>query len=85
MDKEIAADYSNVQEMARQLKLSESAYRRTMVLAGLTPDKDDWLRHIDRFLLALGTLLVLALLVIAQVAGAAWWLRQVALRWEAGA
>ena len=29
-----------------------------------------------------GSLLVLALLVIAQVAGAAWWLRQVARRWE---
>jgi len=29
-----------------------------------------------------GSLLVLALLLIAQVAGAAWWLRQVARRWE---
>ena len=29
-----------------------------------------------------GSLLVLAILVIAQVAGAAWWLRQVARRWE---
>jgi uncharacterized membrane protein len=29
-----------------------------------------------------GSLLILALLVIAQVAGAAWWLRQVAQRWE---
>jgi len=30
-----------------------------------------------------GSLLILSLMVIAQVAGAAWWLRQVALRWEA--
>ena len=29
-----------------------------------------------------GSLLVLAILVMAQVAGAAWWLRQVARRWE---
>ena len=31
-----------------------------------------------------GSLLVLAALVIAQVAGAAWWLREIARRWEAG-
>lgn len=31
-----------------------------------------------------GGLLVLAVLVIAQVAGAAWWLRHVAQRWETG-
>ena len=30
-----------------------------------------------------GSLLFLAMLIIAQVAGAAWWLRQVAHRWEA--
>ena len=29
-----------------------------------------------------GSLLILALLVVAQVAAAAWWLRQVARRWE---
>jgi uncharacterized membrane protein len=32
-----------------------------------------------------GGLLFVALLLIAQVAGAAWWLRQVAQRWETGA
>ena len=31
-----------------------------------------------------GGLLVLAILLIAQVAGAAWWLRQVSRRWETG-
>jgi len=36
-----------------------------------------------RYMLAdTGSLLILAILVIAQVAGAAWWLRQIAQRWE---
>ena len=35
----------------------------------------------DLFIL-ICSLLILAILVIAQVAGAAWWLRQIAQRWE---
>ncbi|MEW8550235.1 MAG: DUF2157 domain-containing protein, partial [Candidatus Thiodiazotropha endolucinida] len=60
MHKEIIADYANVQELAQQLKLSEAAYRRAMTLAGLAPDQTSWLRHIDRFLIALGALLIVA-------------------------
>jgi uncharacterized membrane protein len=45
-------------EMAQHLKLTEPAYQRAMILAGLTPSRNDWLLYIDRFLLALGALLV---------------------------
>lgn len=60
MHKEIAADYTNVQELARQLKLNDTAYRRAMDIAGLTPDRSGWLRQLDRFLLTLGILLIVA-------------------------
>ncbi|MEW8682999.1 MAG: DUF2157 domain-containing protein [Candidatus Thiodiazotropha endolucinida] len=60
MHKEIIADYANVQELVQQLKLSEAAYRRAMTLAGLVPDQTSWLRHIDRFLIALGASLIVA-------------------------
>ncbi|MCU7812535.1 MAG: DUF2157 domain-containing protein [Candidatus Thiodiazotropha sp. (ex Notomyrtea botanica)] len=60
MHKEIIAGYSDVQELAQELKLSEAAYRRAMTLAGLAPDQTGWLRHIDRFLIALGALLIVA-------------------------
>lgn len=60
MRKEPFVNFSTLLEIAQRLKLDESAYRRALVLAGLTPTPADWQRSIDRFLLALGALLMLA-------------------------
>ena len=60
MPGQIPASYSNVQESAEQLRLSASAYRRALELAGLNPARDDWLQHIDRFLLSAGAILIVA-------------------------
>ncbi len=60
MHKETLADYPTVQELAQRLRLDEKGYRRALALSGLRPDPADWRRHIDRFLLAFGTLLILA-------------------------
>ena len=42
------------------LGLSEAAYRRALEVAGLAPSRSDWLRNINRFLIAVGTLLIVA-------------------------
>ncbi|MGB5775824.1 MAG: DUF2157 domain-containing protein [Sedimenticolaceae bacterium] len=60
MQHETAASYAKVLEMAQQLNLSPAAYRRAIELAGLTPDRADWLLYIDRFLIAVGALLIVA-------------------------
>ena len=60
MPGETPAAYSNVQEMAEQLKLSAVAYRRAVDIAGLSPDRARWLRYIDRFLSAVGAALIVA-------------------------
>ncbi len=60
MARKIPASYSNLQESAEQLHLSAGAYHRALVLAGLTPERDDWLGYIDRFLLIAGAILVVA-------------------------
>ena len=60
MHQETTASYANVHEMARQLKLNAAAYRRAIEIARLAPDRADWLRHIDRFLIAIGALLIVA-------------------------
>ena len=60
MRQETAASYANLQEMAQQLNLSPAAYRRAIEVAGLTPNRADWLRYIDRFLVAVGALLIVA-------------------------
>ncbi|MCU7844450.1 MAG: DUF2157 domain-containing protein [Candidatus Thiodiazotropha sp. (ex Monitilora ramsayi)] len=60
MHKEIQASYANLQEMARRLKLSEKAYRRAVALARLTPNRTGWFTLMDRFLLTLGALLIVA-------------------------
>jgi hypothetical protein len=51
---------STLLEIAQRLKLDESACRRTLMLAGLTPTLADWQRYVDRFLPALGALPMLA-------------------------
>lgn len=60
MRRQTLASYSNVQESAEQLRLSAAAYRRAIELARLTPARDDWLQHIDRFLLSAGAILIVA-------------------------
>ena len=55
-----AASHGNVNELAAELRLSDAAYQRAIALAGLIPDRSDWLRYIDHFLIAVGALLVVA-------------------------
>ncbi|MCZ6854229.1 MAG: DUF2157 domain-containing protein [Gammaproteobacteria bacterium] len=55
-----AASYSNVQELANELGLSEQAYERALQFAELLPSRTDWLRHISRFLAVIGALLIVA-------------------------
>jgi len=60
MPRDTAASYANVQEMAEQLNLSASAYWRAIEVAQLRPDREDWFRYVDRFLVAIGALLIVA-------------------------
>ena len=60
MPRDTAASYADVQEMAEQLNLNARAYRRAVEIARLRPDRGDWLRHIDRFLIAIGAALIVA-------------------------
>ena len=60
MPRQIRASYSHLQDSAEQLHLSADAYRRALELAGLNPARDDWLQHIDRFLLSAGAILIIA-------------------------
>ena len=60
MHQKTAATYANVQDMARKLHLSPAAYRRAIEVARLAPDRSDWLHYIDRFLIAVGALLIVA-------------------------
>lgn len=60
MRKVADAEYASVLEMAQQLKLSPAAYLRAMQIACLTPDRAGWVRYIDRFLIVVGTALVVA-------------------------
>lgn len=55
-----SASHSNVQELAVELKLSESAYSSALQLAGLAADRSDWLRYINHFLMTVGALLIVA-------------------------
>lgn len=55
-----AASHGNVHELAAELRLDRAAYARARDIAGLTPDRNDWLRYIDRFLTAVGALLIVA-------------------------
>jgi len=54
------ANYANVHELAAELAFSEAAYARALELAALQPEKRDWLRYVDRFLMALGVALICA-------------------------
>lgn len=54
------ATYGNVHELAAVLPLDAAAYRRAVELAGLEPDRSSFLRYLDRFLAAAGTLLIVA-------------------------
>ena len=60
MPKDTAASYANLEEMAEQLRLSEAGYRRATEIARLAPDRDRLLRQIDRFLIAVGAVLIVA-------------------------
>lgn len=54
------ASYGHVNELAAELGLSETAYRRALEIAGLSPSRSDWVRGIDHFLIAVGALLIVA-------------------------
>jgi uncharacterized membrane protein len=56
----IAASHSNVQELATRLGLSEDAFSRALQFAELTPDRADWLRYINHFLVTIGALLIVS-------------------------
>ena len=60
MQRHTAASYTDVQDMAEALRLSETAFERAQDIAGLTADRQDWLHYIDRFLVAVGALLILS-------------------------
>jgi uncharacterized membrane protein len=49
-----------LRHVGRRLGLTEAAYRRALELAELAPDGATWLRLMDRFLLAIGVLFVVA-------------------------
>ncbi len=53
-------NYSNVQELATELGLSENAYSRALQLAELAPGRSDWLRYINHFLATIGVLLIIS-------------------------
>jgi uncharacterized membrane protein len=54
------ATHGSVHELAVALALDDVAYRRAVDLAGLVPDRRDWQRFLDRFLIAVGALLIVA-------------------------
>lgn len=54
------ATYTNVQQLAIELRLDETACRRALEIAQLSPDSNDWRRYIDHFLITVGALLILA-------------------------
>ncbi len=55
-----AATNANVHELAVELGLDETAYRRALELARLSPGAATWRRYIDHFLTAVGALLIVA-------------------------
>lgn len=55
-----AASHSNILELATELELSAEAFERALKLANLSPQRVDWLRYISHFLVAVGTLLIVA-------------------------
>lgn len=55
---EAPATASDVYDLAARLRLDEAAHRRAVELAGLAPKQSDGLRHLDRFLIVLGSLLI---------------------------
>ena len=60
MPRDTPASYANVLEMAEQLSLSTSSCRRAIEIAQLSPRRDRLLRGIDRFLIVIGALLIVA-------------------------
>ena len=56
----IHASHANVYELASDLSLDQSAYRQALGIANLTPDTSEWRHYIDRFLLVIGSALILA-------------------------
>ena len=56
----IIATRAGLDDISAELRLNESAYRRAIELAELEPDHATWVRYIDHFLTATGTLLVVA-------------------------
>ncbi|MDZ7645454.1 MAG: DUF2157 domain-containing protein [Woeseiaceae bacterium] len=54
------ATHAAVDGLATALALDEAAYRRAVDLAGLAPDRAAFLRNLDRFLMAVGAMLIVA-------------------------
>lgn len=54
------ATFGRVHDLATELRLDEAGYAYAFGSAGLLPDRRDWLRWLDRFLTAVGALLIVA-------------------------
>ncbi len=54
------ATHGNVHELAAALALDAATHRRATELAALTPGRNDWLRYLDWFLIAVAALLIVA-------------------------
>lgn len=54
------ATFGSVHDLATELGLDQDGYRRAFELANLVPGRRDWLRWIDRFLIAFAALLIVA-------------------------
>jgi len=56
----ITATHASVHELATELAFSEEAYERATELAALSPEKNDWLRYFNHFLMVVGVALICA-------------------------
>lgn len=54
------ATFGSLHDLAAALDFDEAAWRRAVELADLEPDREDWLRYVDRFLAAVATALIVA-------------------------
>ena len=57
---DLPATSVRLRHVAGRLRLNEETYLRAREIAGLAPDKAEWRRLIDRFLLAFGAALIVA-------------------------
>ncbi|MDH4072888.1 MAG: DUF2157 domain-containing protein, partial [Gammaproteobacteria bacterium] len=56
----LQAGHARLHELASELAFTEAAYERAFELAGFRPDANSWRNGLSRFLMALGTALIVA-------------------------